>query len=152
MFAPAPALAPTLTLESAFLQARALATAPIEDPISILERDAAPTEKLSAIEALHRSMPTAPQARRTKALEALRRAAASIAEAPAVRALALAHLGYAVPIVGDAASREAAVKTLLAAARDSAFRVHALRGLSAASHNLPEKIEGEFQSALLDLP
>lgn len=149
MFAPA-SVPPPVSLAAAFLEARAAAK-PAEDPISILMRAAPPAEKLAAIDALHRSLPLAPQARRTRGLEALRAVAASAAEAPAVRAKALTFLGYAVPVVGDAAAREAAVRTLLEAASSAAYRVFALRGLGPATHDLPEAVEGDFQAAMLDL-
>ncbi len=147
MIAPAPYLPPPL-LETAFLEARVLAVrAP--DPIDVLAAaGSTPAQKLAAIDALHRSLPNAPQARRVKAVEALRKACAD-ADA-GVRASALAHLGYAVPVVGDAVARVAAVRALLAAL-STAERLAALRGLSPASHDLPELVESEFQTALLDL-
>lgn len=149
MFAPAPA-SPPPTIESAFVLARAAAK-PAEDPISVLARAASPAEKLAALETLHASLPLAPQARRTKGLAAMRAAAESSSEAPAVRAKALMYLGYAVPVVGDEKAREAAVRTLLSAAASPAYRVYALRGLSPATHDLPVAVEGETQAVLLDL-
>lgn len=149
MFAPAPALPPP-TLESAFVLARAAAK-PAEDPISVLARAASPAEKLAALEALHASLPLAPQVRRTKGLAAMRTVAETAAEAPAVRAKALMYLGYAVPVVGDEKAREAAVRTLLSATASPAYRVYALRGLSPATHDLPVSVEGETQAVLLDL-
>lgn len=149
MHAPAPALPPA-TLESAFLQVRA-AVKPAEDPISVLSRAAAPAEKLAALEALHGSLPLAPQARRTKGLEAIRAVAASGAEAPAVRARALMYLGYAIPVVGDLNARSAAVLCLLDAAASPDYRVYALRGLAPATHDLPESLEGPFQTEMLEL-
>ena len=149
MFAPAPAL-PPVTLESAFVEVRAAAR-PAEDPISILARAASPAEKLAALEALHGSLPLAPQARRAKALEAIRAAAVSPAEAPAVRAQALLYLGYAVPVVGDANARAAAVASLLDSTRLPAYRVFALRGLAPATHDLPAASEEPVQTVLLDL-
>ena len=93
---------PPVSLESAFISALALAPLPPADPIDVLSsRTAAPREKLAAIDELHRAMPHVPQSRRTAALEALRGAASSPIEAPEVRAKALSHLGYAVPLVGD---------------------------------------------------
>ena len=145
----APALAP-VSLESADLEVRALIVNPAEDPISILTRSASPAEKLVAIDALHRSLPRAPQARRTKVLTALRGVAASSAEAPAVRAKALTHLGYSVPLVGDETAREAAINTLLDATA-TPYRVFALRGLAPASHDLPPSVEDRVQTVLLDL-
>lgn len=149
MFAPAPATAP-VTLETAFVEARARAAKPVEDPISVLSRAAAPAEKLAALEALHSSLPLAPQARRTKGLDAIRAVAVSPSEAPAVRAKALMYLGYAVPVVGDENARAAAIRALLAAARGG-YRVYALRGLAPATHDLPAPVEDEFQTTVLDL-
>ncbi len=149
MLAPAPAL-PPVSLESAFIAARAAAK-PAEDPISILSRAGSAAEKLIALDLLHASLPLAPQARRTKALEALRLVAVSPSEAPAVRAKALMHLGYAVPVVGDEKARAAAVRALLDATVAPAYRVFALRGLAPATHDLPESVEGEFQARILDL-
>src|SRR4051812_27356699 len=103
MFAPAPSL-PPVTLESAYAVVRA-AVKPSEDPISVLARAASPSEKLAALEALHSSLPLAPQARRVKGLDAMRAAGASPSESPAVRARALTYLGYAVPVVGDENAR-----------------------------------------------
>lgn len=149
MFAPAPALPPA-SLESAFVRLSAAAK-PAEDPISVLSRAASPAEKLAALETLHGSLPLAPQARRAKGLEAMRAAAASEAEAPAVRAKALMYLGYSVPVVGDLSARTAAVLCLLEAAASPAYRVFALRGLAPATHDLPEAVEGAFQEAMLRL-
>ncbi len=149
MFAPAPAL-PPVSLESAYIQVRA-AVKPAEDPISILNRDATPAEKLAALEALHASLPFAPQARRTKGLDAMRGVAVSPAEAPAVRAKALMYMGYAVPVVGDEGARDAAVRALLDSTRGPAYRVFALRGLAPATHDLPSAVEELFQTTLLDL-
>lgn len=145
----APAL-PPFTLESAFVELNARAVKPPEDPISVLNRAATPAEKLAAIDALHRSLPKAPQARRTLGLEALRGAAVSLSEAPAVRAKALTHLGYAVPVVGDEPAREAAVNALLDATAGS-YRVYALRGLAPATHHLPPSVETRVQATLLNL-
>lgn len=149
MPAPAPAL-PPVSLESAYLSARA-AVRPAEDPIAILQRAAPPAEKLAALEKLHGSLPSAPQARRARGLEAMRAAAASPAEAAAVRAQAFLYLGYSVPVVGDEKARAAAIGTLLDGARDSAYRVFALRGLAPATHDLPPAVEGPTQEALLGL-
>lgn len=149
MFAPAPAL-PPVPLESAFVEARA-AVRPAEDPISILNRAASPAQKLAALEALHASLPLAPQARRTKGLDAMRAVAVSPAEAPAVRAKALMYLGYAVPVVGDEGARDAAVRALLGATASPVYRVYALRGLAPATHDLPAAVEGVFQETILDL-
>lgn len=149
MFAPAPAL-PPVSLEAAYAEVRA-AVRPAEDPISVLARAASPAEKLAALEALHGSLPTAPQARRAKGLEAIRATAASPAEAPAVRAKALLYLGYAVPVVGDEKARAAAVGTLLDGARLPAYRLFALRGLAPATHDLPPASEAAVQTVLLDL-
>jgi hypothetical protein len=149
MPAPAPAL-PPVTLEAAFVEVRAAAK-PAEDPISILARAASPAEKLAALEALHSSLPLAPQARRAKALEAIRAAAVSPAEAPAVRAKALLYLGYAVPVVGDENARGAAVSALLDSTRLPAYRVFALRGLAPATHDLPTSVEAAVQAVLLEL-
>lgn len=149
MFAPAPSL-PPVSLESAYVDIRA-AFSPAEDPISVLSRAASPAEKLAALETLHSSLPLAPQARRAKALEAIRAAAVSGAEAPAVRAKALMYLGYAVPVVGDEKARFAAVSALLDATSSPAYRIFALRGLAPATHDLPEAVEGAFQATLLDL-
>ncbi|MBI2385600.1 MAG: hypothetical protein HYV14_06265 [Elusimicrobia bacterium] len=149
MFAPAPAL-PPVSLEAAFVEARA-AVRPAEDPISVLARAASPAEKLAALEELHGSLPTAPQARRTKGLEAIRAAAVSPAEAPAVRAKALLYLGYAVPVVGDAGARAAAVRALLDSTRLPGYRLFALRGLAPATHDLPPAVEAPVQETLLDL-
>ncbi len=149
MFAPAPAL-PPVSLESAFVEVRAAAR-PAEDPLSILARAASPAEKLAALEALHGSLPLAPQARRTKALDSIRAAAVSPAESPAVRAKALLYLGYAVPVVGDAIARAAAVAALLDSTRLPAYRVFALRGLAPATHDLPAASEESVQAVLLDL-
>lgn len=149
MFAPAPAL-PPVSLESAFIAARAAAK-PAEDPISTLSRAASPAEKLVALELLHASLPLAPQARRTKALEATRLVAVSPAEAPAVRAKALMYLGYAVPVVGDVNARTAAVRSLLDMTASPSYRIFALRGLAPATHDMPEAVEGAFQTTILDL-
>lgn len=149
MFAPAPALPPP-TLESAFVLVRAAAK-PAEDPISVLSRAASPAEKLAALETLHSSLPLAPQARRTKGIDALRAVAVSPAEAPAVRAKAMMYLGYAVPVVGDAGARYAAVRALLDSTRLPAYRVYALRGLAPATHDLPSAVEELFQTTVLDL-
>jgi hypothetical protein len=149
MFAPAPAL-PPVSLESAFIIARAAAK-PAEDPISVLSRAASAGEKLAALETLHASLPLAPQARRTKGLEAIRAVAVSPAEAPAVRAKALMHLGYAVPVVGDENARASAVRAMLDMTASPAYRVFALRGLAPATHYLPESVETAFQETILDL-
>lgn len=149
MLAPAPSL-PPVTLESAFVSARAAAR-PAEDPISILGRAATPAEKLAALERLHASLPSAAQARRALGLEAMRAVAASSGEAPAVRAKALLYIGYSVPVVGDENGRAAAVRTLLDAARSPAYRVYALRGLAPATHDLPAAMEAPVQQALLEL-
>ena len=148
MFASAPSL-PPVSLESAFARSLA-AVKPAEDPISILARAAPASEKLAALEALHSSLPLAPQARRTKGLEALRLVALSSAEAPAVRSKALMYLGYAVPVVGDENARAAAVGALLASTAGP-YRVFALRGLGPATHDLPASVEGAFQATILDL-
>ena len=149
MFTAAPAL-PPVSLESAFLEARA-AVKPAEDPISILSRAASPAEKLAALDVLHASLSLAPQARRTKGLEAIRSAAVSPAEAPAVRAKALMYLGYSVPVVGDESARAAAVRSLLDMTASPAYRIFALRGLAPATHDLPESVETVFQATILDL-
>lgn len=149
MLAAAPAL-PPISLESAYVAARAAAR-PAEDPISILNRAAPPAEKLAALEKLHASLPSAPQARRALGLEAMRAVAVSPAEAPAVRAKAYLYLGYSVPVVGDEKSRAAAVDALLDGARTPAYRVFALRGLAPATHDLPPGSEGPTQATLLDL-
>ncbi len=148
MFAPAPATPPT-TIETSFVEARRAAK-PAEDPISILNRAASPAEKLAALEALHSSLPLAPQARRAKGLEAIRTVAASTVDSPAVRAKALMYLGYAIPVVGDETARATALRTLLAATRGS-YRVFALRGLAPATHDLPASVEDDFQSTMLGL-
>ena len=149
MFAPSPAL-PPVTLESAFVEIRA-ALSQAEDPISILGRPAAAASKLAALEALHSSIPLMPQARRALGLEAIRLVAVAPAEASAVRAKALMYLGYAVPVVGDVKARGAAVRSLLDMTAVPAYRVFALRGLSPATHDLPEPAEGLFQMTILDL-
>lgn len=149
MFAPAPAL-PPISLESAYIEIRA-AVKPAEDPISVLSRIATPGEKLAALEALHSSLPFAPQTRRAKGLEAMRGVAVSPGEAPAVRAKALMYLGYAVPVVGDEGARYAAVRALLDSTRAPAYRVYALRGLAPATHDLPAAVEELFQTTILDL-
>ncbi len=61
MFAPAPAL-PPVSLEAAYAEIP-VAARRAEDPISVLARAASPAEKLAALEELHGSLPTAPQAR-----------------------------------------------------------------------------------------
>lgn len=149
MPAQAPAL-PPVSLEGAYASARA-AVQPAEDPISVLGRAAPPAEKLAALERLHASLPSASQARRALGLEAMRAAAAAAGEAPAVRAKALLYLGYSVPVVGDESARGAAIGTLLEAARTSAYRVFALRGLAPATHDLPLAWEAPVQDALLGL-
>lgn len=149
MFAPAPAL-PPVSLESAFIELLA-AVKPAEDPISVLSRAASPAEKLAALETLHNSLSLAPQARRARALDAIRTAAVAPAEAPAVRAKALMYLGYAVPVVGDEKARAAAIRALLDTTTSPQYRVFALRGLAPATHDLPESVETEFQTALLGL-
>ncbi|MDP3541202.1 MAG: hypothetical protein Q8T11_01890 [Elusimicrobiota bacterium] len=149
MFAPAPAL-PPVSLEAAYVSARA-ATQAAEDPISILNRAAPPAEKLAALERLHASLPSAPQARRALGLEAMRATAVSSREAPSVRAKALLYLGYSVPVVGDEKARAAAIAALLDAARAPAYRVFALRGLAPATHDLPPASEAPVQETLLDL-
>lgn len=141
-------LAP-VTLEAAYVQVRA-AVKPAEDPVSVLTRKATPSEKLAAIDALHRSLPNIAQAKRTTALDVLRATADAPSETPAVRAKAYSSLGYSVPLVGDEASRAAAVRSLLSAL-NGAYRVHALRGLAPAVHDAPESTETEVQSALLAL-
>lgn len=150
MLATASAPPPAPVLEAAFAELRASAAKRAEDPVAVLARAAAPAEKLAAIDALHSSLPNAPQPRRAQGLEALRRAAASASEAPAVRAKSLMILGYSVPVVGDPAAREAAVRTLLDAA-NGPYRVYALRGLGPATHDLTEAVESEVQSTLLAL-
>ncbi len=150
MFAPAPALPPA-SLETAYVETLA-AIKPAKDPISILASGASTSaEKLSALETLHSSLPLAPQARRTKGLEALRAVAGSASESPAVRARALTYLGYAVPVVGDENARAAAVRTLLESTASPAYRVFALRGLGPATHDLPASVEAQFQTTILDL-
>lgn len=144
--APAPSL-PPVSIESAFVAAR-VAAVRAEDPLSVLARKAPPAAKLAAIGALHGSIPTMPQARRSVALDALRVVAASPAEAAAVRGSALSALGYAIPVVGDAAARERAARTLIAAL-GTPDRVYALRGMGPAAHDLPEALEADFQGALL---
>lgn len=139
-----------VTLEAAYVAARAAAPKPVEDPVSVLTRKATPAEKLAAIDALHRSLPGIAQAKRTTALDVLRATAQTPSETAAVRAKAYSTLGYSVPLVGDSASREAAVRTLLAAL-SGPYRVHALRGLAPAVHDAPEPVEADVQSALLAL-
>ena len=155
MIAPAPA-APPATLESVFAEARLLAfRARAAAPDAVLS-DARSTaaQRLAAIEALHRSLPSSGQSKRTRALESMRLAAVSATQPPEVRAAALLHLGYSIPLVDDEPARILAVRALLAAAASPlapADRLSALRGLSAASHNLPPVVEAEFQTGLLDL-
>lgn len=149
MFAPAPAL-PPVTLETAYVQIYAAAKR-AQDPIAVLGSAASATDKLAALETLHSSLPLAPQARRAKGMEAMRLAAVSAAEAPAVRAKALMYLGYAVPVVGDEKARAAAVRTLLDATALPPYRVFALRGLGPATHDLPASVEASFQTTILDL-
>ncbi len=149
MVAAAPAL-PPVSLESAFIVARA-AVKPAEDPIAILSRAASAVEKLAALDVLHASLSLAPQARRTKGLEAIRAVAISPAEAPAVRAKALMFLGYSIPVVGDENARAAAVRSLLDMTASPAYRIFALRGLAPATHDLPESVETAFQETILDL-
>lgn len=137
-----------VTLEAAYVSARAAAPKPAEDPVSVLSRKATPAEKLAAIDALHRSLPNIAQAKRTAALDVLRATAEAPSETAAVRAKAYSTLGYSVPLVGDEASRSAAVRSLLAAL-SGPYRVHALRGLAPAVHDAPEPVEGDVQSGLL---
>ena len=68
-----------------------------------------------------------------------------------MRASALTHLGYSVPMADDVKARTKGVETLLTALQSPSYRIYALRGLGPASHGLPETHEALFLSALLDL-
>jgi len=142
--------APAPSLEAAFVLARA-AAAPAANPAAVLGGSGSVDGKLAAIDALHSRIPTQPKAKQAAALDALAAAAASDGQPPEVRAKALTYLGYAMPQVGDDASRSRGLKVLLAALKSPVYRVYALRGLGPACHELPAADEAAFQGALLDL-
>ncbi|MBI3566480.1 MAG: hypothetical protein HY079_14900, partial [Elusimicrobia bacterium] len=151
--APAAATAPA-SLEAAFVMARASAAraaAPARTPLQVLAGDATVEEKLTAIDRIQSRIPKDPRPRQAAALDALARAAASADQPPEVRAKALTTLGYAMFPADDDAARGRALPVLLAALRDPAYRLFALRGLGSASHGLPPGGEAAFQGALLDL-
>lgn len=138
------------TLEGFFAVARAAARR-AADPRAVLASDSATlVEKLAAIDAIHARLPAQSQAARRAAIGTLA-AATGPRQPPEVRAKALTHLGYAVPLIEDERTRAAAVETLLSAAHNPLYRLYALRGLGPASHGLPESHEEVFQQSLLDL-
>jgi hypothetical protein len=148
--AAAPASRPA-TLEAAFASARAAARASA-DPASVLRDPAASVQaKLDALDALQDRIPEQKPAAQAASLDAIGRAAADAGQPAAVRAKALTLLGYAVPPVENAAARERAIRVLLAALREPAFRLFVLRGLGPAAHGLPPALEPEYENALLDL-
>lgn len=154
MFAPpppaavAPAAAPSL--EAAFLLMRA-AVRPSADPLSVLSGNGPVEPKLAAIDALQSRLQGLPRTRQAAALDALAAAAASAAQPSAVRAKALAALGYSMPQVADAAARSRALTVLLSALRAPEYRLTALRGLGPAGHELSPADEARWMAALLDL-
>lgn len=148
---PAPAFPPPPSLESAAVHALALAARAAEDPLRTLAGDADPARKRAALEAAFSSMPRASLARRKAILAALAATAENPGEDPGVRARAYERTGYAVPVLAHPASAEPAVRALLRALPDPVYRLHALRGLAPASHDLSPAVEAEFQDALLDL-
>lgn len=147
---PAPSLSP-LTLEGAFAAARAAARG-AADPRVVLGSDGSTLEeKLAAIDAIHARVPAQNLAGRRAAVNALAAAAVDAAQPPEVRAKALTHLGYIVPLADDERARAKGVETLLAALQSPTYRIYALRGLAPASHGLPESHEALVLGALLDL-
>lgn len=146
--AAAPETAPSL--ESAFILARA-AVAPVARPSEVLAGGGSVDAKLAAIDALHSKIPTEPKAAQAAALKALAAAASDPRQPAEVRAKALMFTGYAMPQVNDDAARSKALPVLLAALKDPAFRIFALRGLGPACHDLPESDEPAYLNALLDL-
>jgi hypothetical protein len=144
----APASAPSL--EAAFALARA-AIAPAADPVSVLSGNASVEQKLAAIDSLQSRIPREPRARQAASLDALAAAAASPSQPPAVRAKALAALGYAMPPTNDDAARSRALTVLLSALRVPGYRLAALRGLGPAGHDLTPADEARWLTALLDL-
>lgn len=143
-----PASAPA-SLESAFLALR-FAARTVSDPAAVLKSAAPAADKLAAIDALHSRIPAAPPAFKIAALDALA-SGAGAGQPPEVRAKALTYLGYAMPQVDDDGARGRGLAVLLAALKDPAYRVFALRGLGPAGHGLPKSDEAALQGALLDL-
>lgn len=148
--AAAPETAPA-TIEAAFVLARARTAAATRDPFRVLSGDGPLEDKLAAIDRIQSRIPRDPRPRQAAALDALAAAARSEAQPPEVRAKALSTLGYAMFPADDDAARKRALPVLLAALRDPAYRVFALRGLGPASHGLAPGDEAAFQGALLDL-
>ena len=136
-------------LESALVLASAMARR-AADPASALSAPGAVEDKLAAIDALQAGLPHQKRARQRVMLSALLAAARGGGQPAEVRAKALTHLGYCAPVVEDDELHARAIKTLLAALEEPAFRVAALRGLSSAVHNLPSPQEEELQTGLLD--
>jgi hypothetical protein len=142
------------TIEAAFFLARAAshrAAAIGGNPVQVLSGSGSIDEKLAAIDAIQSRIPDAKKPEQAAALDALRAAAGSTAQPPEVRAKALSVLGYSMFPAEDDAARMRALPVLLAALRDPAYRIFALRGLGPACHGLPKAGEGAMQDALLDL-
>ncbi len=153
MYAAAPENAPA-TIEAAFVLARAAAGRAAffgASPIQVLAGGGSSGEKLAAIDAIQSRIPTQKKALQAAALDALAAAASSTAQPAEVRAKALTVLGYAMFPTDDDSARLRALPVLLAALRDPAYRIFALRGLGPACHALPKAGETAMQGALLDL-
>lgn len=148
--APAPSQS-VYSLEGAFAVARAAARG-AADPRSVLAADGSTLEqKLAAIDAIHSRLSRQNLAGRRAAIDALAAAAVDAGQPPEVRAKALTHLGYAVPLADDMKARAKGVETLISALQSPTYRIYALRGLGPASHGLPESHEAIYLTALLDL-
>jgi hypothetical protein len=147
-YVPAPEAA---TLEASFVRAAAAARG-AADPASVLRDDGASVaQQLDALDALQDRIPGQKPGPQAASLDALAAAAQDARLAPAVRAKALTLLGCAVPPVENEAARGRAVRVLLSALGDPAYRLFVLRGLGPASHGLPKALEPDFEEALLDL-
>lgn len=142
------------TIEAAFVLARAVSRRAASvggNPLQVLAGKGTADEKLAAIDAIQSKIPNDKKPQQAAALDALTAAAGSTAQPAAVRAKALTVLGYSMFPADDDAARLRALPVLLAALRDPAYRIFALRGLGPACHGLPKAGEGAMQGALLDL-
>ena len=147
---PAPSQSP-FSLDGAFLLARAAARG-AADPRTVLAADGATLEeKLAAIDAIHSRLPIQNPAGRRAAIDALAAAAVDANQPPEVRAKALTHLGYSLPLADDDRTRVKGVETLLAALQSPTYRIYGLRGLGPASYGLPATHEAVYLAAILDL-
>jgi len=149
-----PAASPSpaeFTLEGVYAVAHAAARK-AADPRAVLAGESSTTaEKLSAIDSIHSRLPGQTAASQRAAVSALVDASADPRQPPEVRAKALTHLGYAVPVIEDEKTRAKAVNALLSNLPSQTYRIYALRGLGPAAHDLPDALEAPVQKTLLDL-